>query len=205
MKSYIQLFLASLKAKSTTAGKSSVVVIFTSTEPKEGVSYVVNSFAMELAQRTRQRVLVADAEDLQKADIFNLSKAAEYCQQIDLPNLFLMLSDDDDEFPNYIGSGEQLQIGTEDTKLERGLKNLQTLRLAFDFILVDCSALSDSGDAALLAPSANGVILVVEANRIRREQVRNSLKTIGMVNGNFLGCVMNKRRYPIPNWLYHRM
>ncbi len=203
MKSYIQLFLTSLKAKSTTEGKSSVVVVFTSTEPKEGVSYVVNSFAMELAQRTRQRVLVADAENLQKADIFNQTQATEYCQQIDLPNLYLMLSEE--EFPRETETGRQLQVRSQHTKLERGLKNLQTLRLGFDFILVDCSALSDSGDAALLAPSANGVILVVEANRIRREQVRNSLKTIEMVNGNFLGCVMNKRRYPIPNWLYHRI
>jgi Mrp family chromosome partitioning ATPase len=203
MKSYIQLFLTSIRAKSTTGGKSSVVVVFTSTEPQEGVSYVVNSFAMELAQRTRQRVLVADAEDLQKADIFDQNMATEYCQQVDLPNLYLLLSDE--EIKVERGNGKQIQIRTEQTKLERGLKNLQTLRMSFDFILIDCSALSDSGDAALLAPSANGVILVVEANRIRREQVKNSMKTINMVNGNFLGCVMNKRRYPIPNWLYHRI
>ncbi len=203
MKSYIQLFLTSVKAKSTTNGKSSVVVVFTSTEPQEGVSYVVNSFAVELAQRTRQRVLVADAETLQKTDIFDRHRAAEYCQQVDLPNLFLLLTEE--EFADVNIKTNQLQKRNGTTKLERGLKNLQTLRFLFDFILVDCSAMSVSGDAPLLAPSANGVVLVVEANRTSREQVRNSLKTIELVNGNFLGCVMNKRRYPVPNWIYNRI
>jgi len=203
MRSYIQLLLTSIKAKNTANGRRSVVVLFTSSEPGEGVSYVVNSFAMELAQRTSQRVLVADAENLQKADIFNQQQVTEYCQQVDLPNLYLFLSEN--EFPVGVDKNRQLQVRNRGTKLERGLRNLRALRLVFDFVLVDCSALSVSGDAPLLAPSANGVVLVVESGRIRREQVRNSLKTIEMVNGNILGCVMNKRRYPIPNWIYHRI
>lgn len=202
MKSYLQLFLTSIKTKNAGSDKS-VVVLFTSTESKEGVSYVVNSFAVELAQRTRQRILIADAERLQKTDIFDKAHVTENCQRTDLDNLFLLLSED--EFPEETGNGQQLQIRQGDTKLEKGLNSLQSLRYAFDFVLVDCSALSVSADAALLAPSADGVVLVVESNRTRREQVRNSIKTIEMVKGNLLGCVMNKRRYPIPNWIYQRI
>ncbi len=202
MKSYLQLFLTSIKTKNSSPDKS-VVVLFTSTESKEGVSYVVNSFAVELAQRTRQRILIADAERLQKTDIFDKAQVTENCQRTDSENLFLLLSED--EFPDESNNGQQLQIRKGNSKLERGLSSLQSLRYAFDFVLVDCSALSVSGDAALLAPSADGVVLVVESNRTRREQVRNSIKTIEMVKGNLLGCVMNKRRYPIPNWIYNRI
>lgn len=200
MQSYLQLFLSSVKAKNNVSGKS-VVVAFTSSQPREGVSYVVNSFGYELAERTRQRTLIADVGDLQRADIFHYERVPECCHPTDLPNLFALRSQNDDE----LEYSQQLQLHSEGSKLERGLNNLQTLRFAYDFILLDCSALSVSGDAALFAPATDGVVLVVEANRVRKAQVSNSLHTIGIANGNVLGCVMNKRRYPVPNWLYQRL
>jgi Mrp family chromosome partitioning ATPase len=85
------------------------------------------------------------------------------------------------------------------------LSNLQTLRYSFDFVLLDCPSLKESGDAALFAQAADGVVVVVEADRTRKEQVRSTLNTIEMAEGNLLGCVLNKRQYPIPEWLYQRL
>lgn len=203
MKSYLQLFLSSIKAKTTAPGRS-VVVAFTAGQPAEGVSYVVNSFGVELAQRTRQRTLIADAATLQNIDLFHYSRVPEYCRPTDLPNLYSLATGDKTP-ANGVKHDRQLQVQVGGSKLEQGLTNLQTLRFAFDFVLLDCSALSVSSDAALFAPSTDGVVLVVEANRSRKAQVRNSLHTIEMANGILLGCVMNKRRYPVPNWLYRRL
>lgn len=203
MKSYLQLFISSIKAKNASPGRS-VAVIFTSSEPGEGVSYVVNSFAAQLATKTRQRTVIADAGTLQKADIFHYSRVAHVCEPTHLPNLFVLprqIADD----PAPAGNGMDLRIDNRATKLERGINNLQTLRFAFDFVLLDCSSLKTSSDAALIAPSADGVVLVVEANRTRRNQVKNSLQTIERANGKLIGCIMNKRRYPVPNWLYKRI
>jgi MinD-like ATPase involved in chromosome partitioning or flagellar assembly len=99
----------------------------------------------------------------------------------------------------------QLQPKSSDSEIDRGLSNLQTLRFVFDFVLLDCPSLAASGDAALFARSVNGVIVVVEAERTRKEQVRSTLQTIEMAKGNLLGCVLNKRQYPVPNWLYRRI
>ena len=203
MKSYLQLFISSIKAKNSSPGRS-VVVLFTSSESGEGVTYVVNSFAAQLARKTRQRTVVADAAGLQKADIFHYTQVAHVCEPTDLPNLYV-LPKDIEEDRTEVASGMKLSVKAGKTKLERGINNLQTLRFAFDFVLVDCSALSESGDAALLASAADGVVLVVEANRVRKEQVDNSLKLIKRANGKLIGCVMNKRRYPVPNWLYQRI
>jgi Mrp family chromosome partitioning ATPase len=85
------------------------------------------------------------------------------------------------------------------------LSNLQTLRFVFDFILLDCPSLKASGDAALFAEAANAVIVVVEADRTRKEQVSNTIQTIEMAKGNLIGCVLNKRQYPVPEWLYQRI
>jgi len=202
MRSYLQLFLSSIQARNNAAGRS-IVVAFTSTRPKEGVSYVVNSFGVELAQRTRQRTLIADVRTLQEVDLCHYSRVPEFCRPTSLPNLYT-LSVDDQITENAEREGH-LQVKAGDSKLEQGLSNLQTLRFAFDFVLLDCSAFSVSGDAALFAPATDGVVLVVEANRSRRAEVRNSLNTIEMAAGNVLGCVINKRRYPVPNWLYQRL
>ncbi len=157
-----------------------------------------------MAKKTRQRTVIADAGTLQRADIFHYSRVAHVCEPTYLPNLFVLPPGFDDE-PAPAGNGMDLRLSSRATKLERGINNLQTLRFAFDFVLLDCSSLQTSGDAALIAPSADGVVLVVEANRVRREQVKNSLKTIERANGNVIGCVMNKRRYPVPNWIYKRI
>jgi hypothetical protein len=215
MKSYLQLFLTSIKAKNIFADKS-VAVAFTSTESKEGVSYVVNSFASELATRTRQRILIADAEELLKAQIFHKNQIADHCQRINLGNLYLLESDG--KFSSGKSNGDQqlrvksksngdrqLQVKSQFPKLEQGLNNLQILRKTFDFILIDSPALNISDEATLFASAIEGVVLVVEANHTRREQVRNSIKTIKRASGNLIGCVMNKRRYSIPNWLYRRI
>lgn len=202
MKSYTQLFLMTIKAKNAFSEKS-VAVAFTSTQAKEGVSYVVNSFATELGIRTQQRILVADAESLLRAQIHSTNQIAENCQRIGLGNLYLL--DIEDEIYSDDENSQQIRIRSEKPTLEQGLKNLQTLRKVFDFILIDCQSLSDSGEAALFAPSVEGVVLVVEANRTRRGQIGNSIRTIKMASGNLIGCVMNKRRYSIPNWLYKRI
>jgi Mrp family chromosome partitioning ATPase len=82
---------------------------------------------------------------------------------------------------------------------------LQTLRFVFDYILLDCPALADSDEAIVLAPESDGMVVVVEADATRREQIQNTQKAIERAEGNLLGFVLNKRRYTVPNWIYKRL
>ncbi len=76
------------------------------------------------------------------------------------------------------------------------------LRERYDCVLLDCGALDSSVDLLRLAPAADGVVLVVEAGRAGKEQVNRAAHVITEAQGTLLGFVLNKRRYPIPNWLY---
>lgn len=202
MDSYLQLFMKGLKPGGQ-SGKASVVA-FTSTLPGEGVSYVTQSFGSELAQRIARKTIIADLGTLQTIDIFHHNQVSRHCYKTDVPYLYT-LQDGKDEFPDFIEESHALVPRTAGSELEQGLSNLQTLRFIFDFILVDCTSLQASGDAAYFASAVDGVILVVEADKTRKEQVRNALATMEMAEANILGCVLNKRRYPVPNWLYRRM
>lgn len=202
MHSYLQIFLSGMQAGNKASDKS-VCVAFTSSLPQEGVSFVTQSFAVELAKRTRRRTVIVDVNTLQRVDIFHYSRIAKFCLKTDVPNLYV-LQPETEILPEE-ENGRQLQPLAGDSEFDRGLSNLQTLRYSFDFVLLDCPSLKDSGDAALFASAADGVVVVVEADRTRKEQVRSALNTIEMAKGNLLGCVLNKRQYPVPEWLYQRL
>lgn len=202
MDSYLQLFLKGIKTGSHSGNAS--VVAFTSTVPGEGVSYVTNSFAVKLARRTRRKTIVADIATLQKIDIFHHSQVARHCCSTNVPYLYV-LETDEDEYPDVIEETEALTLKSPGSELDQGLSNLQTLRFMFDFVLVDCTSMEESSDAAFFSMAVDGVILVVEADKTRKEQVRNAISTLEEAEANVLGCVLNKRRYPIPEWVYSRI
>ncbi len=202
MNSYLQLLFNGIQNGKKTSGKCTVVAL-TSAEPQAGVSYVTQSFAVEMARRTGKRTLIADADELQQVELLHYGDVPDYCSPTNVPNLFVFSPVDESE--EKAETTEALQRGKRRSELERGLENLLTLRFVFDYVLLDCAALKRSDIAALFAPSVDGVVVVVEAERTRKEEVRHALNTIETAQGNLLGCVLNKRRYSVPQWIYSRL
>ena len=201
MNSLTHLILNGIQSGIKTSGKCTVVAL-TSAMPREGVSYVTQSFAVELAERTGKRTLIADAGNLQEADMFHYSQVVKFCSQTTVPNLYVLGSDGE---TGEVETKLQLKVKNRKSKFEQALENLQTLRFVFDYVFLDCSALKTSDTAVLFAPAVDGVIVVVEAEQTRKHEVRNALNMIELANGNLLGCVLNKRRYSIPQWIYQRI
>jgi Mrp family chromosome partitioning ATPase len=56
-----------------------------------------------------------------------------------------------------------------------------------------------------VAPFVDGVILVSEANKTRRGQILQAERAIETAQGKLLGHVLNKRTYPVPEWIYRRL
>ncbi|HEX72536.1 MAG TPA: hypothetical protein ENN65_04410 [Candidatus Hydrogenedentes bacterium] len=79
------------------------------------------------------------------------------------------------------------------------------LRERFDLILIDAPSFEASSDAVLLAPFADGVIVVVEAGRTRWQAIERWVNQIVGQHGNVLGVVFNKRRDYIPRFIYRRL
>jgi cellulose biosynthesis protein BcsQ len=201
MDTNLQLFLRGLKP----GGKSgnSVVIALTSSTSGEGVSYVTQSFAVELARKTKKPTIITDTDTLKNVDIFHYSHMGRHCFETDVPYLHVLQEEPEPEmFPEETEAIAPISIRSD---LDQGVANLQTLRYVYDYVLVDCPSMSESGDAAFFASAVDGVVLVVEAEKTRKEQVRNTLSTFEMADANILGCVLNKRTYPIPDWIYRRV
>ncbi len=207
MQQYLQVFLNSVQTKSRKPGKC-FAVAFTSYEPEEGVSYVTQSFGVEIAKRTGKRTLIADARRLSQLNIMQYERVAQNCFPTDVANLWSLPPADTDETKESSTDDESSDTYLQafgDNPIATSMNNLQTLRFAFDYILLDCPAIKTSDEAVFLAPETDGVMIVVEADRTRREQIQNAKQTIEEADGNLLGFILNKRQYTVPKWLYNRL
>lgn len=158
-------------------------IAFTSTLPGEGVTYVVEGLRRELARQTRERVASVPASELRDGagfDVF-LQDADGIVQQMWEPEVVEDWEKADD-FP-----------------LQR---NLNGLEKRFDYVLVDCPSLKHSSDALVVGKHCVGVCLVVAAGKTTQMQIRGALTTLALAAIPVLGLVLNKRTYPVPEFIY---
>lgn len=70
-------------------------------------------------------------------------------------------------------------------------KVLADLKEQTDLVLIDSPPLLPVADGYVLAPSVDGVILVVEAGKTRRSDARRAVENLRQVQANVLGVVLN--------------
>ena len=82
---------------------------------------------------------------------------------------------------------------------------LEVLKRKYAVILVDLPPARENAYATRLAALCDATILVVEAEKHRWQPVERTKKDLENAGANLLGVVLNKRRYPIPAWLYRML
>jgi len=81
----------------------------------------------------------------------------------------------------------------------------KTLKEGFDLVLIDSPPAITSPESLSLCRWMDGVILIVEADKIPQPVVEYVRESIVKNGGRILGMVLNKRRYHIPGFLYKRL
>lgn len=64
----------------------------------------------------------------------------------------------------------------------------------YDYVIIDTPPTLSVADANLLAPLADGVLLVVDASKTRRAALAQNMKTLEMGGARILGTVLNRAR-----------
>ncbi len=206
MNQHLQVFLKGIEKQNQQRGECAVVA-FTSYSPAEGVSYVTQSLGMEISKRMGKRTLIADAERLAQVDVMKYGDISHYCHLTDVPNLWCLPAEEDadERIVEADKNDSQYLQAYGRSPMEITVNNLQPLRYVFDYILLDCPAISVSDEISFLVPETDGVMIVVEADQTKHEQIQNARQTIERAEGNLLGFILNKRQYTVPNWIYNRL
>ena len=161
---------------------------FTSALHEEDVSYVVQSFAKNLAAETKKRVVIVDARALHDLEPADSNNVLQQCAHTDIDNLLILSA-----------AGRGGRVSTETPRRIAGWHSspqiqqtyLKTLRENFDYVIIDCPALSASSDVKALAPDIHGVVVVVEAKRKRVRRAHTLQHVVECFGGKFLGYILN--------------
>jgi polysaccharide biosynthesis protein PslE len=183
------------------ASKNNILGI-TSSRRREGVSVIAANVAALLADEKRVLLIDTNVKHPCSSDIFNMKvslglmdvltnrrarKSAIWNSPIE--NLDLM--------PVGTLNSNRHEISSDDMN-----KLITLLKKDYDCIVLDLPAVNDASYTARLASLCDNVSLVVDAENSRREAVLRAQEKMARLDANVLGVVLNKRRFPIPNWIY---
>jgi Mrp family chromosome partitioning ATPase len=104
-----------------------------------------------------------------------------------------------------------LTIGATDSdftptfSLEQMSSLIRTLQSEYDLVVLDLLSSVETGSTASLSGLLDGIVLVVEAERVRWEVALRVKELFVRAGANVLGTVMNKRPEHIPGWLYRTL
>ena len=82
---------------------------------------------------------------------------------------------------------------------------IDDLQSDFDLIVFDMPSIGNGCPATNLYRLLDGVIMVVESERVGCRVAQRAQRTLEQAGAKLLGVVMNKRRHRIPGWLYRRL
>jgi non-specific protein-tyrosine kinase len=171
-------------------------VLVTSTAPDEGKSTTVANLAVIMAQAEQQVILVdCDLRRPGLHTVFGLSNehglTSVILEQGDAP---LPLQETTIAGLSLLASGP-LPPRPADLLGSRRMEALiERLNAEADIVLFDTPPVTAVTDAAVLATRVDGVLLVLQAGRTRRERAREARRRLETVKANIVGVVLNNAR-----------
>ncbi|GAG34562.1 unnamed protein product, partial [marine sediment metagenome] len=174
----------------------------------EGVSTIATNLSTWLAQRGKGDVLLVDANTAHPSvhRIFKRKLS---------PGLVDVLENGQSNGDAILDSPVQklhiLSAGNAKVNLsqifdsDRFTKQLDLMKKPYHFVVIDLPAVSQTSIVPRLASLCDGVIIVVEAERLRWEVVQKMKERLVKAQADVLGVVLNKRRFYVPGWLYRTL
>lgn len=75
----------------------------------------------------------------------------------------------------------------------------------YDYVLVDTDYIGSPFFSQSAVGGGDGVVLVIRAGKTNRQVASRACDTVRQVGGRILGVVLNRREFPIPEFLYKRL
>jgi protein-tyrosine kinase len=196
------------QVESLLTNSSNKVIQFMGSRRGEGVSTIVREFAKVAVERHGKSVLVLDAAYRDPGQRVQVNLPREYAW-LDLveegkliDKAFYRVGDTNLYFAP-ISVQAALAPALQDATMTVNLWD--KLKERFDLILVDSSSDANSSESVGLSRNVDGVLLVLEADKTRKQVIEKIKNRILANGGNIIGVVFNKRKYHIPEFVYKKL
>ncbi|MEN6337668.1 MAG: polysaccharide biosynthesis tyrosine autokinase [Phycisphaerales bacterium] len=184
------------------------VLALASSSRGEGVSEVAANLAAALSREANGPVLLVDANlanpslhrifDMEPSSGWaNLPGNSDGCAELIRPSPVENLS--------LLPAGTLDDDSRECFKPDEWAAAMRKLKRDYRYVVVDLPAINEAKWTVRAASLCDGVGLVVEAERSRWEAILEAKQQLLMSHANILGVILNKRRFPVPRWLYENL
>lgn len=168
------------------------IIMVTSSEPGEGKSTIAGNLALSFAQDGK-RVLLIDC-DLRKP---SLHKKFKISNLVGLSDVLIGKEDLKTALHRYnenlvVLTSGKLPPNPSEMLSSKAMSNLlKELKNVFDYIILDTPPVQAVTDSQILSTKADGTILVIRAEKTKKDSVQNALGLLKKVNANIIGTVLN--------------
>ncbi len=173
--------------------KNAKVILFTSTTPSEGKSFVVTNLAFTCALNGEKTIIIdADMRLPVLAKTLGISASKGLVSHIEngdaLDDVIIK-----DFFPNLdvLCCEKRATNPMQDLNSEEFFNLLQVLREKYDKVFVDSPPVGAVSDAVSIMPAVDGVIYVVKFNSAKRKVIKNYIRRLMDANIPIFGAIMN--------------
>ncbi|WP_201319223.1 CpsD/CapB family tyrosine-protein kinase [Paenibacillus sp. EPM92] len=170
-------------------------IVITSPEPSEGKTTTIANLAVAFAQEGKKVILI-DA-DLRKPTLHRYFMKSN---RIGLSNLLAgqftlqqAIVDTHVDHLSLICSGPVPPNPAEMLNSKRMEQQLKELQETYDIILLDTPPALVVTDAQVLSAKCDGVVVVLNSGKVKRDTALKALERLNQVNAKVLGVVLNNK------------
>lgn len=187
-------------------GKCPRTIMVTSSVSGEGKTTTAIVMARSLADSSHDKILLIDASEAKQPfdgwykinnNVPGLSNVLAGTASVSS----IVFGTDHEQIDIAI-YGDRPDVSTKTFDSGRFSEVLNDLKNSYDFIVVDSPAFLSSSTAALMTKSFDGLVVVVQCKKTKKQIVQQVMNKIELLGGNVIGTVMNYRTYYLPKWLY---
>lgn len=190
----VEHYATLLRSVRSLRSESGVCIGVTSCARQEGVTTVAGNLAVAAAQAGDMRVLLADTNAVHP----ELARRFGVLTKLGFAELVAGTTGGQDVIHRtnvdqlwVLPAGNEVETLADQPDLKA---RLDEFRRRFDLTIVDLPVANDLSPCGALARLLDGVLLVVEAERLHRDEVRRAKVRLQRSQANLLGVVFNKGR-----------
>jgi Mrp family chromosome partitioning ATPase len=172
----------------------------------EGVTTVTASLATVLSHRVKGPILLVDANSAAPAvhQLFRVNQVPGLAETMTNGQKGVVQRVANQRF-DIVAAGKMNGNMPQAFESDGFRRFLNLAGTHYRLIVIDMPALFETSHCARLAGLCDGLILVVEAERARREVARQAKRELLRWKADIVGVVLNKRRFHIPKWIYQKL
>jgi capsular exopolysaccharide synthesis family protein len=175
----------------------------------EGVSSVAANLAISAARSIEGPVLLVDANVTQPSIEQTFNVLHQSCGLTDVlygeADPWECVQESPVEHLRLMSAGVTKPHAAPTYSPDRISELLDAFKHEFRLIVFDLPVANELSTCYALASGLDGVLLVVEAEKVRSHVAQRAVKQLAEARANVLGVVFNKRRDHLPNWLFRTL